>query len=100
MSIASRNASNILKKVRVELNGSGMKEESNFQQSAGNVLDDDICVHIFTASAALVGVCLTVIGLFRVVAKLKDINSLADAVFLVALSLMAVVCGLIAYEIV
>lgn len=32
-----------------------------------NRLDDDICVHIFTASAAMVGVCLTVIGIIRVV---------------------------------
>lgn len=40
--------------------------------------EDELCVHIFSASAALVGVCLTVIGLFRVVSRLRQIDSLAD----------------------
>jgi hypothetical protein len=40
--------------------------------------EDELCVHIFSASAALVGVCLTVIGLFRVVSRLQKIDSLAD----------------------
>ncbi|MFT3745718.1 MAG: hypothetical protein QM785_15690 [Pyrinomonadaceae bacterium] len=99
-----------------------------------NELDEDICIHIFTASAALVGVCLTVIGIFQI-GSLKAIGSfadnllaidalcfliscivsyaalrtkaikrrqrlerLADSVFITALSLMAVVCFLIAYE--
>ena len=39
---------------------------------------EDLCVHIFSVSAGLVGVCLTVIGLFRVVSRLKDVDSLAD----------------------
>ena len=30
-------------------------------------LEEDVSLHIFTASAAMVGVCLTSIGLFRVV---------------------------------
>ncbi len=36
-----------------------------------------IAVHIFTVSAGLVGACLTVIGLFRVIFKLKAIDSVA-----------------------
>jgi uncharacterized membrane protein len=40
--------------------------------------DDDICIHIFTVSAGMVGVCLTVIGLFRLITALKNINTLAD----------------------
>lgn len=39
---------------------------------------DSICVHIFTASATLVGVCLTVIGLLRVVQRLRNVSTLAD----------------------
>jgi multisubunit Na+/H+ antiporter MnhF subunit len=39
---------------------------------------EDLCVHIFSVSAGLVGVCLTVIGLFRVVSRLKNVDSLAD----------------------
>ena len=33
-------------------------------------LEEDICIHIFTVSSAMVGVCLTVIGLIRVVITL------------------------------
>ncbi len=29
-------------------------------------LEEDICIHLFSVSAAMVGVCLTVIGLIRV----------------------------------
>lgn len=39
---------------------------------------DDICVHIFTASATLVGVCLTVIGLLRLVRRLHGVSTTAD----------------------
>ena len=41
-------------------------------------LEEDICIHIFTVSAAMVGVCLTVIGLVRVVITLGKANTLAD----------------------
>ena len=41
-------------------------------------LEEDICIHIFTVSSAMVGVCLTVIGLIRVVITLGKIDTLAD----------------------
>ena len=41
-------------------------------------LEDDISVHIFTASAAMVGVCLTVIGLLRISYRLRAISTLGD----------------------
>jgi len=41
-------------------------------------LEEDICIHIFTVSAAMVGVCLTVIGLIRVVITLGKADTLAD----------------------
>lgn len=41
-------------------------------------LDDNLCVHIFTASAAMVGVCLTVIGIIRVVISLRRPDIFAD----------------------
>ena len=111
-----------------------MSDEETRPQRSENELDEDICIHIFTASAALVGVCLTVIGIFQI-GRLQEIGSfadnllaidalcfliscivsyaalrtkttkrrhklerLADLVFITALSLMAVVCFLIAYE--
>lgn len=97
-------------------------------------LEGDICVHIFTASAAMVGVCLTGIGLVRIIitqSKLQTIGDdllaldallfllacflsyaalrkqktdrrvleqVADTLFLFALSLMAVVCLIIVYQ--
>jgi hypothetical protein len=41
-------------------------------------LEEDICIHIFTVSAAMVGVCLTVIGLLRVVITLRKSDTVAD----------------------
>jgi hypothetical protein len=103
-------------------------------QESGIALEEDISIHIFSTSATMVGVCLTVIGLFRVIFRMKALNSfgddllafdamlflaacllsywalrtrgqrrrlrtekIADIVFLAALSLMVVVCGLITY---
>ena len=41
-------------------------------------LEEDICIHIFTVSAAMVGVCLTVIGLLRLVISLQHKDTLGD----------------------
>src|SRR5207245_9903311 len=41
-------------------------------------LEQDISIHIFTVSSAMVGVCLTVIGLIRVVITLGRADTLAD----------------------
>ena len=43
-----------------------------------NHLEHDICIHIFTVASAMVGVCLTVIGLIRVVITLGKADTLAD----------------------
>lgn len=96
-------------------------------------LEGDICIHIFTASAAMVGVCLTGIGLLRLIIRTGNLRNVgddllaldallfllscflsygalrkhrqgrrvlemaADALFLLALSLMVIVCGIIVY---
>jgi len=49
---------------------SNRHEEKRFEES--------ICIHIFTVSSAMVGVCLTVIGLARVVITLGKADTLAD----------------------
>jgi hypothetical protein len=41
-------------------------------------LEEAICIHLFSVSAAMVGVCLTVIGLIRVFISLQKIDTLAD----------------------
>ena len=48
------------------------------EQPSKTELEDDISVHIFTASAAMVGVCLTVIGLFRISFRLQAVATTGD----------------------
>ena len=97
----------------------------------------DICVLVFSVSAAMVGVCLTVIGLFKLYThivelqtygdellaidavlfliscllsywalrtrdrrRVRSLEIVADVVFLIALCLMALICGLITYALV
>jgi hypothetical protein len=38
----------------------------------------ELSAHIFTVSAQLVGICLTVLGLFRVVIRLRGVGRIAD----------------------
>ena len=48
------------------------------EQASKRQLEADISVHIFSVSAALVGVCLTVIGLLRIVSNTSKVESLVD----------------------
>ncbi len=41
-------------------------------------LEEDISVHILSVSAAMVGVCLTVIGLLQVVITIKKADTIGD----------------------
>lgn len=41
-------------------------------------LDENVAAHIFTVSAALVGVCLTVISLFRISDRLRDVSNVGE----------------------
>lgn len=55
-------------------------------------LEEDICIHIFTVSSAMVGVCLTVIGLIRVVITLGKIDTIADDLLATDAFLFLVAC--------
>ena len=55
-------------------------------------LEEDICIHIFTVSAGLVGVCLTVIGLLRVVITLRKTDTFADDLLAMDAFLFLVAC--------
>ena len=55
-----------------------MEGETNRDRDPDTHLEQDICIHIFTVSSAMVGVCLTVIGLIRVVITLGRADTLAD----------------------
>ena len=66
--------------------------KSNSKDKRG--FEEDICIHIFTVSSAMVGVCLTVIGLVRVVITLGKANTLADDLLATDALLFLVSCFL------
>jgi uncharacterized membrane protein YqjE len=55
-----------------------MQGETDGKRDPNTHLEQDICIHIFTVSSAMVGVCLTVIGLIRVVITFGRADTLAD----------------------
>ena len=55
-----------------------MEGETNRHRDSNTHLEQDSCIHIFTVSSAMVGICLTVIGLIRVVITLGRADTLAD----------------------
>ena len=73
-----------------------MEGETNGDRDSDTHLERDICIHIFTVSSAMVGVCLTVIGLIRVVITLGRADTLADD-FLAADALLFLVSCLLSY---
>jgi hypothetical protein len=73
-----------------------MKGERQTERDANSHLEQDICIHIFTVSSAMVGVCLTVIGLIRVVITLATVDTLADDL-LAADALLFLVSCLLSY---
>src|SRR5215475_14231140 len=73
-----------------------MEGETSGDRDQNTHLEQDICIHIFTVSSAMVGVCLTVIGLVRVVITLGRADTLADD-FLAAGALLFLVSCLLSY---
>ncbi|MFL6514059.1 MAG: hypothetical protein ACJ8M1_03460 [Chthoniobacterales bacterium] len=55
-----------------------MTPQDNNNSTNNSRREENICIHIFSVSAAMVGVCLTVIGLVRVVITLGKADTLAD----------------------
>jgi hypothetical protein len=55
-------------------------------------LEEDISIHIFTVAAGMVGVCLTVIGLLRVVITLRKTDTFADDLLAFDALLFLVAC--------
>jgi hypothetical protein len=73
-----------------------MRGERKQHGELNSHLEQDICIHIFTVSSAMVGVCLTVIGLIRVVITLGTADTLADDL-LAADALLFLVSCLLSY---
>lgn len=62
------------------------------QASRQSRLADDLCIHIFTVSAGMVGVCLTVIGLIRIMISIRKIDTFADDLLALNAVLFLVAC--------
>jgi uncharacterized membrane protein YqjE len=73
-----------------------MEGETSGQGDSDTHLEQDISIHIFTVSSAMVGVCLTVIGLIRVVITIGRADTLADD-FLAGDALLFLVSCLLSY---
>jgi uncharacterized membrane protein YqjE len=73
-----------------------MQGETDGKRHPNTHLEQDICIHIFTVSSAMVGVCLTVIGLIRVVITFGKADTLADD-FLAADALLFLLSCLLSY---
>ena len=54
--------------------------------------EESISIHIFSVSAAMVGVCLTVIGLLNIISTLKRIETLGDEIVMMDAALFLVSC--------
>jgi hypothetical protein len=55
-------------------------------------LEEDISIHILSVSAAMVGVCLTVIGLIRIVISIRKFDTIADDLLAGAALIFLVSC--------
>jgi hypothetical protein len=64
----------------------------NYPSQNRSHLEEDLAVHILGVSAAMVGVCLTVIGLIRIVITLGKFDTIADNILAVAALIFLVSC--------
>ncbi len=64
------------------------------QQISAPAAEKDIAIHIFSTSATLLGVCLTVIGIIHVIVLQTKVQTLADDALAVASSLFLCACSL------
>jgi membrane-anchored protein YejM (alkaline phosphatase superfamily) len=90
-----------------------MKGETHSRRSANSHLEQDICIHIFTVSSAMVGVCLAADALLFLIScllsywalrsrglrRMHRLERIADAIFIIAMIGMVVICALITYTI-
>ncbi len=57
-------------------------------------MEENISVHIFNTSAQLIGVCLTVIGVFTVLSRIKNIDTMADELVALNSGIFVASCAL------
>jgi hypothetical protein len=57
-------------------------------------LEEGISIHIFSTSATMVGVCLTVIGIFRLLFQLRPVGTIGDDLLATDAMLFLIACVL------
>lgn len=60
-------------------------------------LERDIAIHIFSASAAMVGVCLTVISIVQTFTRSHMVQTLVDEILAVNAMLFLCACGMLVW---
>jgi hypothetical protein len=73
-----------------------VSQRNDRQRRGDQHLEEDICIHIFSVSAGMVGVCLTVIGLINVVIAVRKADTIADNLLAIDAALFLFAC-VIAY---
>jgi uncharacterized membrane protein len=64
----------------------------SLQDHSNEFIEADITIHIFSVSATLVGVCLTVIGLFHISKRISNIQTYGQEILSVNALLFLVSC--------
>lgn len=54
--------------------------------------EENIAIHIFSVSAAMVGVCLTVIGILNIITTFREIDTLGDEITAIDAIIFLVTC--------
>ena len=65
-------------------------------QASSETREHDLTMHVFTVSSGMVGVCLTAIGLLRLVAAQTNVQTLGDDLLAVA-AVLFVLCAFLAF---
>lgn len=63
-------------------------------ENEDNAVETEICIHIFSVSAGLVGVCLTVIGIIQIIINGTKVQTLSDDLLAADALLFLVACVL------
>jgi hypothetical protein len=63
-------------------------------EPSSEIIDVDITIHVFTVSATLVGVCLTVIGIFIMSRRLAHVKSFGEVLLAIDAFLFLSACFL------
>ncbi len=70
------------------------REDSQKEERFEKKFEENISSQIFNTSAQMIGVCLTVIGIFALVSHLKNITTFADELVAIDAGVFVCSCGL------